>query len=60
MARSWGLRNHAVVGESGNRNQKSAAVINVIIPVIIINHCHGSKRDVVMWRVPKLMNPEII
>ena len=31
-----------------------------MVPVIIINHCQGSKPAVLICRVPKLMKPEII
>ena len=35
--RSSGFRNHAFVGESGNRNQNAIAVRSVMIPVMIMS-----------------------
>jgi hypothetical protein len=60
LTRSSGVRNHAVVGESGKKNQNAAAVTRVMSPVMIMSHCQGWNVFVWMCRQPKLTNPEII
>jgi hypothetical protein len=58
LTRSSGVRNQAVVGESGKKNQKSIEVNKVKIPVIVTNHCQGSKPGVRMWMQPKATMPK--
>jgi hypothetical protein len=80
LMRSSGVKNHAVVGESGKRNlrsydityqqrlrtqnrrcyQKAVAVMSVMVPVIIISHCHGWNRPVWIWSDPYEMNARTI
>jgi len=55
--RSSGVRNRAVVGESGKKNQKTIATTNVINPVISINHCQGMS-FVLVCKTPKLTKPK--
>ena len=46
LTRSSGVKNQALVGESGKKNQKSVEAMRVRIPVMATNHCQGSKPGV--------------
>lgn len=56
--RSSGVKNQALVGESGKKNQKSMEVTKVRMPVMATNHCQGSKLGVLMCVQPKASKPK--
>jgi hypothetical protein len=47
-----------VAGESGKKNQKNTEMNKVRIPMMVTNHCQGSKPGVRMWIQPKASKPE--
>jgi len=58
LTRSSGVKNQALVGESGKKDQKIIEVIKVRIPVNAYNHCQGSKPEVWMCVQPKASKPK--
>ena len=58
LTRSSGVKNQALVGESGKKNQKSIEVNKVRMPVMVTNHCQGSKPGVRIWIQPKASKPK--
>jgi len=58
LTRSSGVKNQALVGESGKKDQKVIEVMKVRMPVIAYNHCQGSKPGVWMCVQPKASKPK--
>ena len=56
--RSSGVKNQALVGESGKKRQKAIAVMKVRIPVMLTNHCQGWKPGVCICVQPKASKPK--
>lgn len=60
IARSSGVKNHAVAGESGNQRKYATAVASVMTPVIIKNHCQGENPLVWICKTPNERKPDTI
>ena len=58
LTRSSGVRNQALVGESGKKYQKAIEVTKVRMPVIETNHCQGWKSGVWICVQPKESKPK--
>jgi len=58
LTRSSGVKNQALVGESGKKYQNVIEVMKVRMPVIETNHCQGWKPGVRMCVQPKERRPK--
>ena len=58
LTRSSGVKNQALVGESGKKNQKIMEAMKVRIPVMATNHCQGAKSGVLVCVQPKASKPK--